>query len=378
MGEVAKHFEYGLNASAKDFDGVHKYIRITDIDDELRHFDESNLTSPDIDFEDADSYLLQRGDILFARTGASVGKSYIHESDEEVVYFAGFLIRARFAEECNPDFIFQNTLTDKYNIFIKVMSQRSGQPGVNAQEYASYSLGMPVFEEQQKLGSFFRTLDDIIALHKRKLDGLRKLKVGYLQQMFPQAGERVPRVRFAGFTGDWEERRFDEIVNRVSIQSNANNVPKVEFEDIVSGEGMLNKDVASKFDSRKGIAFEPKDILYGKLRPYLRNWLFADFSGVALGDFWVLRATDTVPNFNYALIQTDKYQEVANLSTGTKMPRSDWKIVSETDFLLPNETTEQSLIGNFFHYLDMHLSTQQAKLTKLKQLKQAYLQKMFV
>ncbi|WP_396443314.1 hypothetical protein [Lactococcus lactis] len=75
LGDLATSFEYGLNASAKSFDGTHKYIRITDIDDSSRKFNSQSLTSPDIDLSSADNYKLKNGDILFARTGASVGKS---------------------------------------------------------------------------------------------------------------------------------------------------------------------------------------------------------------------------------------------------------------------------------------------------------------
>ena len=378
LSEIVEHFQYGLNAAAKNFDGLNKYIRITDIDDDSRDFDESNLTSPDANFDEADNYLVKQGDILFARTGASTGKTYIHIYNDSPVYFAGFLIRARLLNSFLPEFIYQNTLTEKYNTFIKVMSQRSGQPGVNAQEYASYSLNLPSLPEQTAIGNFFRTLDDTITLHKRKLDGLKELKHGYLQQMFPKEGESMPRVRFAGVTEDWIMRKLGEIVDRVTIQSDARNLPKIEFEDIVSGEGILNKDISNKFDKRKGVVFEPNNILYGKLRPYLKNWLFANFKGVALGDFWVLNAKNTSPIFDYYLIQTEKYQEAANLSTGTKMPRADWKTVSTTTFSIPKDKFEQAAIGNFFRNLDAQISMQQQKLSQLKQLKSAYLQKMFI
>ena len=76
-------------------------------------------------------------------------------------------------------------------------------------------LFVPSLPEQTAIGTFFRTLDDTITLHKRKLDTLKELKEGYLQQMFPQAGERVPRVRFAGFDGEWVERKLGDIVERV-------------------------------------------------------------------------------------------------------------------------------------------------------------------
>ena len=187
----------------------------------------------------------------------------------------------------------------------------------------------------------------------------------------------VPNVRFKGFTDDWKQRKLTEIVNRVNKSSNSDVLPKVEFEDIVSGEGRLNKDISSKFDSRKGTLFEPENILYGKLRPYLKNWLFSDFEGVALGDFWVFEATDvSVPSFDYYLIQSDDYQKVANDTSGTKMPRSDWKNVSSTDFAIPSKD-EQKQIGAFFKQLDDTITLHQQKITRLIKLKKAMLEKMF-
>jgi type I restriction enzyme S subunit len=188
---------------------------------------------------------------------------------------------------------------------------------------------------------------------------------------------KVPELRFRGFTDDWEERKLTEIVNRVNKSSNSDVLPKVEFEDIVSGEGRLNKDISSKLDSRKGTLFESENILYGKLRPYLKNWLFPDFEGVALGDFWVFEATDvSVPSFDYYLIQSDDYQKVANDTSGTKMPRSDWKNVSSTDFAIPSKD-EQKQIGAFFKQLDDAITLHQRKQSLLKKLKQGYLQKLF-
>ena len=189
--------------------------------------------------------------------------------------------------------------------------------------------------------------------------------------------KKVPELRFKGFTDDWEQRKLTEIVNRVNKSSNSDVLPKVEFEDIVSGEGRLNKDISSKFDSRKGTLFEPENILYGKLRPYLKNWLFSDFEGVALGDFWVFEATDvSVPSFDYYLIQSDNYQKVANDTSGTKMPRSDWKNVSFTDFAIPSKD-EQKQIGAFFKQLDNTIVLHQRRLDLLKEQKKGYLQKMF-
>ena len=183
LGDIASSFEYGLNAAAKEYDGKNKYIRITDIDDNTHEFLTDNLTSPDIDLTGADNYKLTEGDILFARTGASVGKSYIYRNSDGLVYYAGFLIRARIKEEYDAEFVFQNTLTDRYNKYIAVTSQRSGQPGVNAQEYAEFEINVPQKEEQTKIGTYFHNLDHLITLHQRQLNNLKKLKKICLKKM---------------------------------------------------------------------------------------------------------------------------------------------------------------------------------------------------
>lgn len=168
LGEVASSFEYGLNAAAKEFDGVNKYLRITDIDDSSRVFKDDDLTSPDTDLSTAGGYQLHDGEILFARTGASVGKSFIYRESDGLVYYAGFLIRAKVKPEYDSEFIFQNTLGASYEKYIQITSQRSGQPGVNAQEYAEYTFLVPDYTEQKKIGGFLRQIDNLITLHQRK------------------------------------------------------------------------------------------------------------------------------------------------------------------------------------------------------------------
>ena len=189
--------------------------------------------------------------------------------------------------------------------------------------------------------------------------------------------KKSPQLRFEGFTDDWELRKLSDIVVRLSKSSINNQLPKVEFEDIIAGEGRLNKDVSHKFDDRKGILFEPSNILYGKLRPYLKNWLFTDFKGIALGDFWVFKPINSEPKFIYSLIQSDNYQRVANDTSGTKMPRSDWKKVSSSYFSIPLSIEEQEKIGNLFKQLDNTITLHQRKLDLFKEQKKGYLQKMF-
>ena len=119
LSEMCGTFEYGLNAAAKEFDGKNKYIRITDIDDASREFLLSDLSSPDICLDGMSKYLLSSGDIVFARTGASVGKTYIYRENDGIVYFAGFLIRAKVNQDNDAEFVFQSTLSPSYeSIFV--------------------------------------------------------------------------------------------------------------------------------------------------------------------------------------------------------------------------------------------------------------------
>ncbi|MEQ3473820.1 restriction endonuclease subunit S [Enterococcus cecorum] len=190
-----------------------------------------------------------------------------------------------------------------------------------------------------------------------------------------------PKVRFREFTGenasDWEQRKFIDIVERLNKTEDNVKLPRIEFEDIVSGEGRLNKDLNTKKDDRKGIFFDENNILYGKLRPYLRKWYYARFAGVAIGDFWVLKIiNNNHPLFIYYLIQTEKYQRVANDTSGTKMPRSDWKKVSESLFYIPN-INEQKKISTIFNIIDNLITLHQRKLEQLEQLKNTLLSKMF-
>ena len=187
---------------------------------------------------------------------------------------------------------------------------------------------------------------------------------------------KVPQIRFKGYSDAWVQREFVKMVDRVSESSTAE-LPRVEFEDLISGMGRLNKDVTKPGDTRSGIHFVAGDVLYGKLRPYLNNWLHATFEGLALGDFWVFRTKEMLESsFLYALIQAPKYQQAANLSSGTKMPRSDWKTVSTTEFFVP-EKQEQQKIGELFNNLDNLIAANQRKLDLLKEQKKGYLQKMF-
>ena len=165
----------------------------------------------------------------------------------------------------------------------------------------------------------------------------------------------------ASYSLSWEQRKFEEIAVRSSVICSDANLPRVEYEDIVSGAGRLNKDIYAKQSSKSGIAFHRGDVLYGKLRPYLQNWLLPTFDGLAVGDFWVLQPQNADSSFLYRLIQSRQFDEVANQSTGTKMPRADWKLVSKTVFSIPSTISEQAAIGTYFTALDNLITLHQCE-----------------
>ncbi|ASR40519.1 restriction endonuclease subunit S [Ligilactobacillus agilis] len=392
LGEVADSVEYGINAPAKEYDGINKYLRITDIDDTTHEFLQSDLTSPDTDLTLAEKFKLLEGDILFARTGASVGKSYIYSREDGSVYYAGFLIRMRFNKSISPNFIFQNTLTTAYKQYVEVTSQRSGQPGVNAKEYSNYSLYIPSKEEQQKIGSFFQQLDTLIALHQRKLEHLKQQKNGLLQKMFPKNGESVPEVRFPGFTAPWEQRRLGEVADSVEYGINA---PAKEYDginkylritdiddttheflqsDLTSPDTDLT--LAEKFKLLEGdILFARTGASVGKSYIYSRE----DGSVYYAGFLIRMRFNKSIsPNFIFQNTLTTAYKRYVEVtSQRSGQPGVNAKEYSNYSLYIPSKE-EQQKIGSFFQQLDTLIALQQRRIEHLELLKKGLLQQMFV
>ncbi|MCR5438010.1 MAG: restriction endonuclease subunit S [Selenomonas sp.] len=188
----------------------------------------------------------------------------------------------------------------------------------------------------------------------------------------------MPRLRFKGFTDDWEQRKFGEFAQRQSeTRMSDNEVPCVEYEDVIAEQGVLNKNIRAKENNKTGIVFSEDDVLYGKLRPYLHNWLNPDFKGVAVGDWWVLKPQDMDKNFLYRLLQTPQFDDAANQSTGTKMPRADWKLISNLEFRIPGSIEEQAKLGKHFNNLDNLITLHQRKCDELQKVKKYMLRKMF-
>ena len=365
LGELASSFEYGLNAAAKEYDGENKYIRITDIDDNTHEFLTDNLTSPDIELTGADNYKLTEGDILFARTGASVGKSYIYKNSDGLVYYAGFLIRARIKEEYDTEFVFQNTLTDRYNKYIAVTSQRSGQPGVNAQEYAEFEIKVPKKEEQTKIGTYFRNIDNLITLHQRKCDEAKKLKKCMLQKMFPKDGEKVPEIRFTGFTGDWKQRKLGEIIE-VCSGRDYKHLEKGNVPVYGTGGYMLSVSKALSAD-KDAVGIGRKGTID---KPYILKAPFWTVDTL----FYCVSKEDCDLNFIFDIFQNINWKA---LDESTGVPSLSKAVINKVKVLIPS-VVEQIKIGKYFSLLDNRITFHQQKCDELKNIKKFMLQNMFV
>ena len=187
---------------------------------------------------------------------------------------------------------------------------------------------------------------------------------------------KAPILRFKGFTNDWEQRELRETIERRTQKKESNNLPYIEYADIISNIGKLNKDIFSRKNTKQGIFFQKNDILFGKLRPYLNKWLKPQFAGIAVGDFWVLNGIKLNNDFLYYYIQTKKFSDVANITTGTKMPRSDWKLVSNSKIKFPN-FEEQQNIGKLLYSLEKVITLYDRKLKLLSQVKKYFLDNLF-
>ena len=367
MGELSDSFEYGLNAAATEYDGKNKYIRITDIDDESRRFVKTDLTSPEIDLSNAENYKLKIGDILFARTGASVGKSYIYNESDGLVYYAGFLIRTRIKPEYNAEFVFQSTLTGQYNDYIRINSQRSGQPGVNAQEYAEFSFLIPELDEQYKIGTLFENLDNLITLHRRE-PCLILLLIRDINK----------KVSYA-----WEQRKLSELF----VATADKGYPELPVLSATQDRGMIKRD-----DNNINIFHDKKNeegykrVMPGQfvihLRSFQGGFAHSVIEGITSPAYTVFGFKEQENHndifWKYIFASKEFIRRLETVTYGIRDGRSiSYDEFLTMSFLYPN-AREQKHIAGYLSTLDNLITLHQRKYEKLQNLKKACLEKMFV
>ena len=276
----------------------------------------------------------------------------------------------------NTDFYRQYFEAGMFNREIYKIAQEGarnhGLLNVSTPEFFSAALVFPPVDEQKKIAEILSCCDRVIELKQQLIAELQRLKSGFLQAMFPAKGHSEPVIRFPEFSDAWEQRKFSDIAARESsVSTSASDIPSVEYEDVVAEEGRLNKDIRLKEAVKSGITFDGSQVLYGKLRPYLHNWLNPDFKGIAVGDWWVLKPINMDKNFLYRLIQTQQFDNIANQSSGSKMPRADWNLISNSEFMVPFSKEEQSKIGRCFDSLDHLITLHQRELEETKKKKKS-------
>lgn len=200
--------DYGINAPATDFsDKLPTYLRITDIDDDGKFIiaNKASVNNPN-----SGSYHLKDGDIVFARTGATVGKTYLYNREDGDLVFAGFLIRfSPNAQKIVPYYLKAYTNTSTYWKWVKITSQRSGQPGINATEYCSLQIPVPPLAEQRKIAEVLGVWDEAIEKQARLIEKLALRKRALMQRLLSA------KLRLPGFSEPWKKVNYSDILKEV-------------------------------------------------------------------------------------------------------------------------------------------------------------------
>ncbi|AHM64468.1 hypothetical protein LK13_16955 [Paenibacillus polymyxa] len=240
---------------------------------------------------------------------------------------------------------------------------------------------LPSLLEQERISDFFHTFNNIITLHKRKLDGLRELKKGYLQQMFPQAGEREPRVRFAGFSGEWQERKLGELFKERNERSSEGELISVTINSGVIKASELERKDNSSEDKSNYKKVEVGDIAYNSMRMWQGASGISNYAGILSPAYTVIIPNEGVDSLfiSYMFKLTRMIEIFQSFSQGLTSDTWNLKfpLLKEIYVTVPC-SNEQAAISDFFRIIDEQITAQAIKLEQLGQLKAAYLQRMFI
>jgi len=242
-------------------------------------------------------------------------------------------------------------------------------PVIASSNVRSKQIALPPLPEQRAIAAALSDVDAHITALEKLIAKKRAVKQGAMRELL--TGKR----RLPGFDGEWVEKTLEQImcIRKERINPKVTrNYRCVELEHIEPETGHLLGWIDSNNQQSLKAVFEPGDVLFGKLRPYLKKYYYPNFHGVCSTEFWVFTYVgENIGNrYIYYITQTPRFLESANSTTGTKMPRADWKLLKEIEFLIPNDELEQNAITAILSDMDAEIEALKAKLNKAKYIKQ--------
>ena len=255
---------------------------------------------------------------------------------------------------------------------LSVLAVGTSQVVLSFEALKSAKFDLPCKEEQDKIASLLECLNERVELQRSFVDALKKYKRGLLSNLF---GEKITQ----GCTT--KSYYFSEIAQRRSEKYDPTSgieYPCVELENIEQETGKILSTVPSTAQSSiKNIA-KSGDTLFGKLRPYLRKYAFAQKTMACSSEIWALIPSDAVlPKFLFYLVQTEQFLRVANISSGTKMPRAEWSNIEKTEFFIPDPFVQRKVVS-LLEGLDQKITFADSALFSLNRLKASLMQQLFI
>lgn len=370
LGDIASSFEYGLNAAAKEYDGENKYIRITDIDENSNRYSNKDVVSPDGILED--KFLVKENDILFARTGASTGKTYLYNSNDGKLYYAGFLIKASIINH-NSNFIFQQTKLNKYNNWIRIMSMRSGQPGINSQEYGSYKFSITNIDEENKISNFLSLIDKKIELQSKKIEDLKLFKLS--QSNLIKIDDSYKKISLKNILKEYNER--STINNQYEILSSTAKGIFLQSE-YFNKQAASENNIGYKILRKNQLVLSPQNLWMGNIN--INNKYEV---GIVSPSYKIFDINTNVINIEYFKnwIKSPRalYEYMISSEQGASIVRRNLNmdLFNEITLSVPN-MNEQNKIGKMLSLIDNKILLEEDKYKKLLELKKGLMQNMFV
>ena len=330
-------------------------------------------------------------DVLLNITGASIGRSAVYKGLESANVNQHVCI-IRPTEGYQPDFIQLNLSSDNGQKQIDASQAGGGREGLNFQEIGKMQFCFPSLNEQKCIGRYFNSLDHFITLHQRKCDETKTLKKYMLQKMFPQNGEKVPEIRFDGFTEDWEQRKFgdyNDLMTGYPFESDKfseDGIKLVRGMNVKRGYLDFSGDICVKWNSCVGLEkflLKDGDILI-QMDGALIGKSYAKIKENQLPALLVQRVTRARTNnkfasqdFMYQTIQRDFLRYIEMNKTETAVPHLSLNDIRNFEIMVPC-LAEQKKIGEYFDSLDNLITLHQRKCNELKEIKKYMLQNMFV